>query len=161
MKSNQQAVVLHLSHSVVQVLFFFFGSHLDTNQWWHSLWCLAWVWLCLATLHKWLNWLFFFCCYSFMLQSELSAPKVSPSHFGSCCDSRGLHLAHCMWQHCVFCRTFCTLSYINHLVNATSFSRSQLWPWQPFIGSSSSWVLAPHKQNSCLILQFFPFSCSR
>lgn len=26
--------------------------------------------------------------------------------------------------------------------------------------SSGTWLMLPHKQNSCLILQFFPFPCS-
>lgn len=73
-------------------------------------------------------------------------PKVSPTYFGSRCylAIRSLHrAASTIWE--------------TPLVSADrSFARDSLSSTVPM----SSWILAPHKQNSCLILQFFTFPCT-
>lgn len=63
-------------------------------------WCLVWVWLCLAKLHKSLNDCFFF-LKIILSWPGLNLPNVSPSHYSfSLCDSGDLRLAHHIWPRC-------------------------------------------------------------
>lgn len=163
MKSNQQAVIPHPSHSV-EVLFFVFGSHLDTNQWRDSLD------VCYGCDYAWQHYtshLIDFFIWSFFHGPVWFLQKFQPPSLPFVVTQGGLQLAHCTWQlctqQCVFCRTFCTLSYISHIVNTTVVPAVRSFACDSFSSAVpvGSWVLATHKQNSCLILQFFPFPCSR